>query len=115
MSLQNYLTSFVRMKRISEPDGLGGEHEAWMPEKVFQGGVTAQQAVEVAPGGLTAARTRTVLVHHPDIVLHPGDVVCRVFDAAQWRVIGSSDDMTMPRFAGTGYAQVPVERLVTAP
>lgn len=112
--LIDYLTSFMLMKREHEPDGVGGTRVHLTPDRLFMGGVTTRLAEEIVPGGLSEARMRTVLVHLPGVSLHPGDVVRRVLDGMEWRVLGASDDMTAPACASGAWAQVPVERVVSA-
>lgn len=112
--LNGFLTEFVRLVREQTPDGQGGTTCRWTAGEQFCGGLACKPGTEIQPGGLPSVRTQTVLAHLPGIVLHQGDLVKEKDNGALWRVMGNSNDMTMPRTARTRQAQVPVERVVSA-
>ena len=56
-----------------------------------------------------------MLLHDWEVTLMQGDRVRRARDGAVYRVTGLSGDMRAPDLSGLAFAQVPVERLVTAP
>ena len=113
--LSDYFEPFALMEREQTPDGLGGTEAVWHDSLIFEGGVTFVPGGETDIAGLRALRTIPVLAHEFDVTLRQGDVVRRVSDGAVYRVAGQSSDMRTPAFADLRFAQVPVERLVTAP
>ena len=112
--LNGFLTTFIRLVREQTPDGQGGTTCRWTAGEQFRGGLAARAGSEILPGGLPSVKNVTVLAHLPGIVLHQGDLVKQVDNGVVWRVMGNSDDMTLPRTARTRQAQVPVERVVSA-
>lgn len=109
------MTTWLRLRRTQRPDGAGGVIVGWTPDGYFQGCVTQKMGTETAPGGHAALLTRAVLMHSPEVTLHQGDRVQEAGTGRIWRVCGDSADMTAREMAGVGCAQVPVERVVTAP
>lgn len=109
------MTTWLRLRRMQRPDGAGGMIIGWTPDGYFQGCVTQKAGTELAPGGHAALMTRAVLMHSPETTLYQGDRVMEVGTGRVWRVCGNSDDMISRHMAGVGCAQVPVERVVTAP
>lgn len=113
--LSDFLEPFVRLVRQDTADGVGGVACAWTEGERFQAGVTAAAGTMNAPGELPTLRTTAMLVHQPGMVLTPDERIRRLRDGATFRVIGHSADMETPPCATVRFAQVPVERLVTAP
>lgn len=113
--LSDFLEPFTLLECERVPDGLGGVTETWRDAADFQGGVTWAPGREIDLTELPALRTTPVLVHEYDVTLRQGDVVRRTSDGARYRVTGHSADMRTPVSADLRFAQVPVERLVTAP
>lgn len=113
--LTDFFEPFTLLQRSQSPDGQGGTSEAWRDFASFSGAITHVPGNEVNIAGLQALRTVPVLVHEFDLTLRQGDRVQRNADGATFRVAGCSNDMRTPPPATLQYAQVPVERLVTAP
>lgn len=113
--LTDYFEPFALMERTQNPDGLGGTDATWHDSLIFTGGVTFVPGGETNVAGLRALRTIPVLAHDYDVTLCQGDTVRRLSDGAVYRVAGQSSDMRTPAFADLRFAQVPVERVVTAP
>ena len=113
--LTDYLEPFTLLTRTQTPDALGGTATTWTPGPAFRGGITHVPGDETRIAGLSALRTIPVLVHDYDLTLRQGDRVRRDADGAIYRVAGHSADMRTPATADLRFAQVPVERIVTAP
>lgn len=113
--LEDYFEDFILLTRTQTPDSLGGTEAQWADGPVFRGGVTQVVGRETAIGGLSTLCTVPMLLHDWEVTLMQGDRVRRSRDGAVYRVTGLSGDMRAPDLSGLAFAQVPVERLVTAP
>ena len=113
--LEDYFEDFILLTRTQTPDSLGGTETQWADGPAFRGGVTQVVGRETSVGGLSALCTVPMLLHDWEVTLAQGDRVRRARDGAVYRVTGLSGDMRTPGLSGMAFAQVPVERLVTAP
>lgn len=113
--LEDYFEDFILLTRTQTPDSLGGTETQWADGPAFRGGVTQVVGRETSVGGLSALYTVPMLLHDWEVTLAQGDRVRRTRDGAVYRVTGASGDMRTPGLSGMAFAQVPVERLVTAP
>lgn len=113
--LSDYMEPFILLEPTDTPAPDGGLCRTWGEALIFQGGLTAVMAVETDLADQQARRLSPVLLHEWGVTLRQGDLVQRQADGAFFRVAGHSSDMRTPLKAGFAFAQVPVERLVTAP
>lgn len=113
--LSDYMEDFILLERADTPDETGGITSVYEESMAFRGGVTAVMAHETTVARRPARRLTPVLLHEWGVTLRQGDVVRRVSDGRYYRVTGHSSDMRTPMKAGFTFAQVPVERLVSAP
>lgn len=113
--LQDFMEDFILLEHTRQDDGLGGCVDGYMESMAFQGGVTAAPARRTTLADQPFDLSTPVLVHEWGVTLALDDIVRRVSDGVCYRVAGRSSDMRTPDIAGFAFAQVPVERLVTAP
>lgn len=112
--LHDYCEPFTLMTALPAEDGLGATALRYEAGERFSAALCAAPGAPDAPAGLTAARQRPVLLHPQEMTLMPGDVVRREADGALYRVLDASDFMRTPPCALSAFAQVTLERLVTA-
>lgn len=112
--LQDYMEPFTLMIAQAAEDGLGATVLHYTAGENFPAALCHAPGLPDSPAGLTAARHTPVLLHPRDMTLMPGDVVRRAADGALYRVLDCSDFMRTPPGAVTSFAQVTLERLVTA-
>lgn len=112
--LSDYFEDFILLQHTESEGDLGDSPDAFSEALTFRGGVTHVAGAEVDAAGKRTLRTVPTLLHEWDVTLCPGDCIRRASDGALYRVIGSSDSERTPLLAGLRYAQVPVERLVSA-
>lgn len=112
--LQDYAEPFTLMIAERAEDGLGAMVLRYTVGEHFSAALCHAPGFPDSPGGATAARHTPVLLHPREMTLMPGDVVRRETDQALYRVLDCSDFMRTPPSAVTSFAQVTLERLVTA-
>jgi len=112
--IQRWFEPFSLLEKTASPDGMGGESVTFAPMMTFQGALTFTTGDEISMAGQAVLREGMALLHEFDVTLSPGDHVRREKDGAVYRVQGRSDNLRSPAFSGLQFAQVPVERLVTA-
>lgn len=113
--LQDYMEDFILLEHTRQDDGLGGAIDMYEESMAFQGGITAVAARRTDLAEQRFALASPMLIHEWGVTLALDDIVRRVSDGTCYRVTGRSSDMRTPEAAGFAFAQVPVERLVSAP
>lgn len=113
--LQDYMEDFILLEHIRQPDGLGGFIDTYEESMAFQGGLTSVMSRRTGLADQPFVQATPLLIHEWGVTLALDDIVRRVSDGVCYRVTGQSSDMRSPAIAGFAFAQVPVERLVTAP
>lgn len=108
--LADFFEDFLRLTRLSRPDGLGGTVEDWQEGDPFRGGVTAIPGGEIDVAGQREMRMQPVLVHETSVGFEHGDLVRRAADGAVYRIVGAP--MATPAHAAVRFRQAAVERVI---
>lgn len=110
--LADYLTTeFVILDKISTPDPMGGIIYTYQEGAHFLGGLVANNTTEMRIAQQSGAKALYTLVVDKKIVMDREQLIRRMDDRANFRVMTPTRDMTTPERSGLKFSQVTVERV----
>lgn len=111
--LSDYLnTDFVIMDKKSEPDPFGGVLYVYTEGASFKGGAVANNTTEMRIAQQSGAKALYTLVVDRKIVLDRDQIIRRVSDKADFRIVSPTMDMTAPAHAENQFSQATMERVI---
>lgn len=113
MALSDYLTTeFAIMDKKSQPDPFGGILYVYTEGAHFFGGAVANNTTEMRIAQQDGAKAIYTLVVDQRIALERDQIIRRMEDQADFRLMTDSRDMATPPQAETKFSQATIERVV---
>jgi hypothetical protein len=112
MALADYLNvEFAVMDKTTKPDPMGGILTVYQEGAHFRAGLVANTTTEMRIAQQNGAKSLYTLVVDKRIVLERGDMIRRLSDKADFRLLSATRDMTTPPKAGIQCSQATLERV----
>lgn len=113
MALSDYLTTeFAIMDKKSQPDPFGGILYVYTEGAHFFGGAVANNTTEMRIAQQGGAKSIYTLVVDRKVVLARDQIIRRLDDQADFRLMTDTRDMTTPPNAENQFSQATMERVV---